>query len=603
MDVLVKFCMVGMKSDIEDRENYLEKIMTDFTNSGDILEIIHFEIEDPFGNKCQHKFSSTIDDCFDYKITHQEKGKAVFFDIILSYETYDNSERLSIKISSDDYIVEDKGQKSYLERLKQMLSERLKDDWNKCIWLYDQESEAFATELYPLVHRTENKMRHFINEVMIVIKGIDWWDELVPKNIKSKLEKSKDSKGISDSKVSEYKRLAPAFKHVDEKMMLIDVGDLISIINLKEKKLTTINSNILNAFISGHEEFDIQTLRSELGKTAKVELDLWDKFFSKYLSEEFIKNFRKFEKNRNHIAHNKMIDRQAFESIRDSINVVYDELDDAMNKFVADNLPQEIISIIEEAEAEEEEETRIVRLDELIENETGLHRRKRKEIKELFEDGLLELYNSIEENFSFRADIEFLNFNGITDQEEEQELFRVIYRITGAELIVYCELDIEDSWEDNSQLNIKWRCGDHIVEYEINYTNPNYEYDSEEGVYMPISYEEYEQRVFERVANEIKEYIEINFENMREMVDAAMYRIIKDGGNNPLAEIPCFECGEEYICVDETIAEKGLCLNCGNMNDLCECERCGKYYEGCDSDYEDDEPRICDYCLDHYKNE
>ncbi|WP_373486131.1 hypothetical protein [Acetobacterium malicum] len=602
MDVLVKFCMVGMKSDIEDRENYLEKIMTDFTNSGDILEIIHFEIEDPFGNKCQHKFSSTIDDCFDYKIIHQEKEKAVYFDIIFSFETYDNSERLSIEISSDDYIVEDKGQKSYLERLKQILSKKLFADWKKCIWLYDQESEFFATALYPMVHRTENKMRHFINEVMVVIKGFDWWNELVPKNIKVKLDKSKDLEGNSDSKISEYKALVSGFKHVDEKLMLIDVGDLISIITLREKKLTTINSNILNAFISGHEEFDIQKLRTELGKAAEVELDLWDKCFSKYLSEDFVRNFRKFEKNRNHIAHNKLIDRQAFESIRDSIKVVSVELEAAMNKFISDNLPQEIISIIEEAEAEEEEAYNDI-LDELIESQTGLHRRKREEILDLFEDNILNLYNFLEENFSFRADIEFSNFSGIVDHEDEQELFRVVYKITNDELIVYCEQDINDNWGEYSYINLKWRHGKHIVEYEINYTNPDYEQDSEEELYMPYFDEEFEQKKFECATNEILEYIEINFENMREIVDAAMYRIIKDGGNNPLAEIPCSECGEEYICVDETIAEKGLCLNCGNMHDLCECERCGKYYEGCDSDYEDDEPRICDYCLDHYKNE
>ncbi|ARC86224.1 hypothetical protein U732_3620 [Clostridium argentinense CDC 2741] len=604
MDTIVKFCMVNTKNSIENRKNYLENMMRKFVDSGDILEIVPYVFEGPFGGNIQQSCMWAQDDSFEYKIRHKENKKNVFFMISFSFETYDSSERLSIEISSKDYVVEVKDQKSYLERLKEMMSKRLLADWEKCIWLYDRESEVFATELYPMIHRTENKMRHFINEVMIVIKGVDWWEKLVPKNIKAKLKKSKtkDSTDSSKDKISTYKALAPAFRHVDEKMLLIDVGDLLSIITLKERKLSTINSTKINSIINGLEEFDFNAIQSELCKSAEVSLDLWQDCFSKYLSEAFINNFRKFEDNRNHIAHNKMINRQAFESIRDSIEVISDELDVAMNKFKTENLPQEIISIIEEAEAAEEQEYKDT-LEEIIETETGLTRRNRDEIIGMFDEYILEFYHSLESNFSFKADIEFSNFSGIIYQDEEQELFRVKYKITDDELIVCCKLDINDNWGDDSRLNLKWCHGEHNVEYSIGYSNGDYEYNSEQGYYMPHNDEVFEQELFEYAVNEIMEYIELNFQNMREIIDSTMYRIVKDGGNSPVADLYCYECGEEYICVDETIAKKGLCLNCGQMNDICECERCGNYYEGRDSAYEDDEPRLCDICMKHYANE
>ena len=41
-----------------------------------------------------------------------------------------------------------------------------------------------------------------------------------------------------------------------------------------------------------------------------VSIDLWVEQFS--LSEDFIKDFKTFELNRNHIVHNKLIDRSAY---------------------------------------------------------------------------------------------------------------------------------------------------------------------------------------------------------------------------------------------------------------------------------------------------
>ena len=87
---------------------------------------------------------------------------------------------------------------------------------------------------------------------------------------------------------------------------------------------------------------------------------------------------------------------------------------------------------------------------------------------------------------------------------------------------------------------------------------------------------------------------------LREKVDSEMFSIIKDGGSSPLAEFSCWECGEEYICIDENYGALGQCLNCGEMNDICFCDRCESYFEGT---ADEDGPNFCENCLEDFNKE
>lgn len=49
------------------------------------------------------------------------------------------------------------------------------------------------------------------------------------------------------------------------------------------------------------------------------------------------------------------------------------------------------------------------------------------------------------------------------------------------------------------------------------------------------------------------DFVETHFENIYEYTDLEIFSIIKDGVQNPVAKMPCYECSEEYICVDENI--------------------------------------------------
>ena len=121
---------------------------------------------------------------------------------------------------------------------------------------------------------------------------------------------------------------------------------------------------------------------------------------------------------------------------------------------------------------------------------------------------------------------------------------------------------------------------------------------------MPATKDEFYLTDIEELLEEFHYFIDTFFENMRQKVDLDMYSIIKDGGNSPVAEgVFCYECGEEYICISESYGEYGRCLNCGEINNIDECERCGCYFQLEDLNTDDDYPLLCENCLEHYKNE
>lgn len=61
-----------------------------------------------------------------------------------------------------------------LEQLKIAIKDRLIRDWNRCIWMTDEQSETLCTMIYPIVFETENEMRALVNKVLIHYIGVDW---------------------------------------------------------------------------------------------------------------------------------------------------------------------------------------------------------------------------------------------------------------------------------------------------------------------------------------------------------------------------------------------------------------------------------------------
>ena len=98
----------------------------------------------------------------------------------------------------------------------------------------------------------------------------------------------------------------------------------------------------------GNENKIVERLKKQL----VVNTDYWDKYFKNYFDEDFPDSFRKFEVNRNHVAHNKILDRDAYKSIRRSIDKMDNYMKNALSKLLNDRKSIEQL----QAEAEEYEE-------------------------------------------------------------------------------------------------------------------------------------------------------------------------------------------------------------------------------------------------------
>ena len=454
----------------------------------------------------------------------------------------------------------------------------------------DKDSEMLSIELYPSIYRVENLARQLINEIMTKEYGIEWWEVYVPIYIKKKHR----------ARMSGYKSTVPGFTNVNERLMSIDIGDLISIFTLKEKKWVPVFDGEINHFLNGHSEMKLEKVREKLVEQMETTRDLWTEQFSKYLSNDFIEYLKEFELNRNHVVHNKLIDRTAYISILRSIQKVEKELKDGLHK-VSETVisTEQRKAIAEQVEMERKEQE--AALYDIMESEAGVKIRSVEEIIELYDEHLYEFYTEFQSNLRFRNDIEIGDYQNISSSEDTGVLFEVKYKIDDETAEVSYGLEsIIDSQGEESTVNISIRIGNENYSKSVRYINGEVSFNSYQGNYMPETQDEFSMLDLEELMEGLVEFIDEHFENKREKIDSEMYSIIKDGGSSPVADISCWGCGEEYICIDENYGVFGQCLSCGEMINISVCDRCGCHFEGEPSE---DELNFCENCLDHFENE
>ncbi|HBN85301.1 MAG TPA: hypothetical protein DDZ89_15830 [Clostridiales bacterium] len=97
---------------------------------------------------------------------------------------------------------------------------------------------------------------------------------------------------------------------------------------------------------------------------------------------------------------------------------------------------------------------------------------------------------------------------------------------------------------------------------------------------------------------DIKSYISDDMNTIKVEADNLSYLAIKDGGNLPVADFPCWNCNQNYISIDNDLYTYGHCINCGEENDILKCVRCGTLYST-----EDGGEDFCNYCLEKIEKE
>ncbi|HEM3180945.1 hypothetical protein [Streptococcus suis] len=499
--------------------------------------------------------------------------------ITVEFSTYERSYELEVSIQSANYAIS--LENNSLEHLKVIVKNFIKTKHKGIFWLYDAESEFLATDLYPKIFKVENLARKFITTVMNRKFGIHWW-QLVPIELQNKHK----------SRVRKYKSIIDNFRDVDERLMSIDTGDLIKILSTKVMKWDSSDENTKELETPN---LSVENLVKILQNQQVVDMDWWQTVFLPFLHDGFLEDFKEFESNRNHIAHNKLIDRTAYQSILESINVIEVALSNGLKK---------VSSVVLSEERQEEEFVSELflseRIRELKESESGVTTRGESQILNLFNDELNQLYYSIVEDFRFSAHLEFSDYFPLQDKVSSGTVFEIKNKVDGELISFEADTDINDHDGEESYLILSYmKSSNPTLETlgSISYTNGETEFDDLQGIYMPVQMDGISESDLSKIGNLIVKVVNDEFINYKDIVNSSKYSRIKDGGMDPILDLACQECYEEWICIDEDIIDIGICLNCGEMNEIAECERCGRYDFGSPSD---DEPFLCDDCLNYY---
>jgi hypothetical protein len=503
----------------------------------------------------------------------------------VEFSTYEKNYELMVSIQSENYIISTENE--YLEQLKRIVKNFIKTKHKKIFWLYDSESEFLATDLYPKVFTVENLARKFITLVMNRKFGIHWW-KLVSLKIQEKHK----------SRFGGYKAIIDNFKDVDERLMSIDTGDLHDILSNKVMKWESSEENIMELT---QPNLHSENLAKILQRQQVVYSDWWQTIFSPLLPESFLSEFKEFELNRNHIAHNKLIDKAAYKRILHSIDVVQKALDCGLEKMSLELKSKEVLK---EEEFELLQEVLMSeRTLELKEIESGVIIRNSNQILALFNDELSRLYESIEEFFRFSEYLNFSDYTELKNCNSNSVVFEIQNKIDGYVISFEANTEINDYEGTQSFLYLEYKKdGSPSLEEigRVSYTNGEVEFNEFQSNYMPIQMDGISEHEMSRLGEKIVDIINSEFTDYKEIVESSKNCIIKDGGSDPILDLPCEECGEVWICIDKNVTDLGKCLNCGEINKVTECERCGRYDLGSICD---DEPFLCDDCWNYYKVE
>ena len=319
MGLLVKFIAVDSKNENIEQAKYIQQIFNKVYSNGLIKRLMVSLDELPF-KLGPVKEADEEGNVFVIEFNSMENGSSDNWELVFRYGTYDASKQLEVEIYSDTYTVDKDN--NYLEILKLTVKKAIVKDWKSIIWLIDKDSECLSIELYPRIYKIENLMRELINEVMAKQYGSSWWDSFVPANIKEKHFK----------RLKEYKAKVPAFNNVDERLMSIDIDDLGELITLKRYKWNPVYDEKISLLLNGVQSYDDNKIRELLIKQRAVDKDLWQDQFSRYLPADFKERFFAFARDRNHIMHNKLIDRTAYTQIKVSGEKIEDDLIRAIEK-------------------------------------------------------------------------------------------------------------------------------------------------------------------------------------------------------------------------------------------------------------------------------
>ncbi|MBZ4684019.1 MAG: hypothetical protein PWP46_1643 [Fusobacteriaceae bacterium] len=463
--------------------------------------------EDIRNEYCKHilellKTSQVISD-YSYEGTLDRISNEVFkiysndtnFKTSFTFDTYNKFNKITVKI--EDY--ENKVPEDVLENFKLNMKELLLKDWESCTWLIDYQSEFFASNLYRQIHSVENSIRELIYDVMLKLFGKDWIN--IPELSKVYSEYK--------SRNTDFKRKVTHFKNVDDNLISLSTETLFKIMKTKIYFYPIdLNNEKIKRKIFIEDNSD--KLSDFLKKQYQVKYDLWASYFKPLFPENIDTLINDFIKNRNHVAHNKLIDSEANRKIKENISQMEKFFQVALEKSFEIEMSEEYIETLEIIE--EDKIAQIKHIRNTKELEAGITIKNKSEIIEIFQEIINEIYFEIRDSYYFDYDFEFSDLNVEITENEEICLFEILIdkAALSIKLIITATIYIDDSESGISSLILKLQQNDLCLHKSIiDCNNGEAIFNEEQSNYLP-------QRDFELDDSQKTDFIEAIFSFIQE---------------------------------------------------------------------------------------
>lgn len=217
----------------------------------------------------------------------------------------------------------------FLEKLKIDISDfwvdkikTTEDNSEICFWLEDKQSQELSYKSYPIINKIENKLRFFIDKVMICNRGLSW---------NKIFKKEKSIVKNYENRISGYKKDIDSFNNINNFLLSIDALKLTEIMYYEKE-------NIWEKCFKNLFEYE------------------WQDYCIK---SNFKDEWEELCKYRNHIAHNKFIDYKSYNQIiylSDKIEIEIDEAEKEFDRILEDKFGEYIEEIYDMNYIEEYDE-------------------------------------------------------------------------------------------------------------------------------------------------------------------------------------------------------------------------------------------------------
>lgn len=489
------------------------------------------------GIECRWKYIGCTDRIGHYEFEVLNSGTK--YAVVFQQDTYEGNMQITVQIGYKNYIhkyeqcfdfehgaikecdnfsgqsMRQSTYDGFLEKLKMCIKNCMVRDWYKCIWMSDNQSLWLSKDVYSNIYIAENELRAFVSKVMIENFGSEWHDRPEFSKLNASIELN----------ASNIKRSVPSFANIDVNLYTATLETLMD----------TIKSDIYTDVMPTDSEIQ-KIIKSRIFATTKLDkmqstldylraryikkYNIWNEFFLPFIenSDRFEQLLTNFIENRNHVAHNKLIDFSARNKMLCDTEAFRRFIKEAVRKFESVNRSEEVeetLQAIEEQREDEREEQL-----ELIETETGVSIRNRREILDLFTEVIHDIYSGIYENLYFNEEIDIDEVSLLKDKTDEQLLFLVT--ASGRTMMcIYGLVDVDDSDGATSTLKINavGENDEDVVMENIEYINGKAEYNLEQTSYMPVIKDSLDDENKETVKEEINIFLHRKMEEFDTMWD------------------------------------------------------------------------------------